>query len=1056
MPYKGSKGSLFRHRPCRYKLISVGSLIAILLLSSIPLSSSDVAEAKDGYFASGSGVRLDPYIIEDVLDLQAMGRFPDLHYALLNDIDANITREWNSGAGFDPVGTREKPFTGSLDGRNMEITGLYIDRPDRGDVGLFGSLGSESFVKGVRLENVEVKGYSSVGALAGRSDRGMVSKVSARGSVEGGGERIGGIVGLNLGTVANCITHITILSSESDSGGIVGKNDGGSVLYSISNGDVEGGTATGGIVGLNVKGEIYECGSSSQVYGTIGVGGVVGWNEEGSIDLCFFQDRVEGLQYVGGITGSNYRGVVSNSHSDGNVFGTNRYCGGISGRNQEGSVVNSHYNIDGVLINGGDHVTIGGLFQGQYNDWIENGFALNIIDYSETLIPCGGHFEIYSVQGLKDLLGFSDRKGARFLLRSDLDLHDHPGFHIPYLGGCEFDGGGNVISNLRIDLPFSENVGLFGHNDGGTIMNLGLYGSRVNGTFRVGGLVGNNNGTVMNCHIEGELTGMNYVGGLIGVNHAQVRSSCSSGQVRGEESVGGLLGQNVAGSVLDCYSIADVRGFGANVGGLIGANWAPVERVYSTGSVEGSGVMTGGLIGLNVNDQNLNSCFWDILTSSTDIGIGGGSTRGALGSSTPVMKMKGTYSDWDLTTTWCMLDQITYPYFKFQDRTPPRAVAGSDQFVDEGVYVVFDGSASDDNIGIDNYTWTIDNEDAVLYGKHPAHRFPIGGVYTVMLNVSDPSGNRDTDIMIVSVRDITPPVAEAGEDLLVDKGAHVVFNGSSSRDAQKIVNYTWTFEYGKAIVVLFGVINGFTFNVVGIYPVRLRVSYPSGSFSEDVMNLTVRDASIRLANAGEDLIVPIGTEVILNGAFSLDDAQVKMFSWRFEYNESVRTIYGRSLAFTFDISGRYDAKLRVQDVYGNIFDDTVSITVIDTGIVKGIVLDENGDPVKGAQVKITASNDEEYSIETGTNGSFSLEIFHGPFSWIVAKDGYEHIYGDGEIAPMEEMFLDLSGDPMVRERGSGSLILILLLISIMALAAAGIAMFLLRRKKGDTLENVSR
>jgi hypothetical protein len=54
---------------------------------------------------TGSGTVGDPYIIYDVTDLQAMNNSLAAYYELANDIDASATSGWNSGKGFDPIGS---------------------------------------------------------------------------------------------------------------------------------------------------------------------------------------------------------------------------------------------------------------------------------------------------------------------------------------------------------------------------------------------------------------------------------------------------------------------------------------------------------------------------------------------------------------------------------------------------------------------------------------------------------------------------------------------------------------------------------------------------------------------------------------------------------------------------------------------------------------------------------------------------------------------------------------------------------------------------------------
>ena len=95
------------------------------------------------------------------------------------------------------------------------------------------------------------------------------------------------------------------------------------------------------------------------------------------------------------------------------------------------------------------------------------------------------------------------------------------------------------------------------------------------------------------------------------------------------------------------------------------------------------------------------------------------------------------------------------------DIMKPVAVAGPDQVIGEGTLVTFDGSGSEDNIGIVNYTWTFNDGtgDIELYGVASSHTFNLLGVYTVTLNVVDAAGLRDADTLNVSVQDVTTPIS---------------------------------------------------------------------------------------------------------------------------------------------------------------------------------------------------------------------------------------------------------------------------------------------------------
>ena len=129
------------------------------------------------------------------------------------------------------------------------------------------------------------------------------------------------------------------------------------------------------------------------------------------------------------------------------------------------------------------------------------------------------------------------------------------------------------------------------------------------------------------------------------------------------------------------------------------------------------------------------------------------------------------------------------------DITLPIADAGPDQIIDQGTTWTFDGSGSYDNLVFLNYTWTFmySDDEEVLFGYLPSFTFNTPGDFSIKLNVSDEAGNWNEDSMIMSVRDVTPPVSEAGEDQTVTVGSIVVLNGSLSNDNNAIKKYSRCF-----------------------------------------------------------------------------------------------------------------------------------------------------------------------------------------------------------------------------------------------------------------------
>ncbi|MGA8848311.1 MAG: NosD domain-containing protein [Dehalococcoidia bacterium] len=356
---------------------------------------------------------------------------------------------------------------------------------------------------------------------------------------------------------------------------------------------------------------------NAAVTGHRAVGGLVGTNG-GAVTNCYSTGTMTGFTSVGGLMGANIMGIVSNSYSTGSVNGTEA-VGGLVGFNDWGIVKNSYYDYDEVLINSENIITTGALFGADFEQWLANG---KFLDVNERLSQEDGYYVINNVSDFKQLLAFGQDGSLKFRLKNNLDLDSDPNLYIPYLAG-EFDGNGHKISNLSFNFDFvsQAQVGLFGYlASGGKITQVGVENVNISADFFVGGLVGDNRGTVSNSYATGRVTSEDVTGGLVGYNVGIVANSYSSGDPTSKYGyVGGLVGYNV-GTVTNSYSSGNVTG-NEYVGGLVGENDGTVSNSYSTGSVTGNN-LTGGLVGQN-GGSGVMSNTYSTTSVSGNISVGG-------------------------------------------------------------------------------------------------------------------------------------------------------------------------------------------------------------------------------------------------------------------------------------------------------------------------------------------------------------------------------------------------------------------------------------------------
>ena len=148
-----------------------------------------------------------------------------------------------------------------------------------------------------------------------------------------------------------------------------------------------------------------------------------------------------------------------------------------------------------------------------------------------------------------------------------------------------FDGQGETISNLEIDMSSKSDVGLFGYTSNGEIKNFTLNNAKVVGYLDVGAVAGTPyTSKYTNISVTGliQVEGFSYVGGALGKNaYANVTNvdviGSKGSYVKAESGyyrtyLGGLIGFMGEGShtVSDCDVAIDVTGSTCNVGGILG------------------------------------------------------------------------------------------------------------------------------------------------------------------------------------------------------------------------------------------------------------------------------------------------------------------------------------------------------------------------------------------------------------------------------------------------------------------------------------------------------
>ena len=125
----------------------------------------------------------------------------------------------------------------------------------------------------------------------------------------------------------------------------------------------------------------------------------------------------------------------------------------------------------------------------------------------------------------------------------------------------------------------------------------------------VGGICGcKDDKNIQNSYNSGNITGNSSVGGIIGFNIGGAVQDCyNNGTVTGKGKdqwglarVGGVVGQN-NGNILNCYNVKDVSSQYKNVGGITGHNSGKCENVYNIGTITKGSIIASAEIGSKSN-----------------------------------------------------------------------------------------------------------------------------------------------------------------------------------------------------------------------------------------------------------------------------------------------------------------------------------------------------------------------------------------------------------------------------------------------------------------------
>lgn len=495
-------------------------------------------------------------------------------------------------------------------------------------------------------------GYTYLGGVAGVNGGLIQSAYPAQGCAVRGDSYVGGIAGVNLGGDAEASKGLIICTENNSTGtveanryagGVAGANVGSISLYGQLQSSVTAADYAGGVAGINTtynayKGRIYGAeNTNGTVLGSVNAakyaGGVAGTN---SAEITRVENHASvraSTQYAGGIAGVNDEvGTISYcSHASGNaaaVYATNGEAGGIAGNNNKNALIeNVQVRADVTAANG----TAGGVTATNFgiigqDSGLESSSSVSNCTITGTSESIGAVAAYNGKDATIRNVKLAANANVRFSTPA-VTIGGLAGMNEGAVTGCQVgngalaldDGlragtntvtlGGAVgrttadgkVSETNVLLDLTQNLdkytnlgGVAGQNDGtldqctysgtmgGNADTDGLVsvGARSTGST-VGGIAGLNNSTITGCEVKYIKLQVSGISNITTTQTADEKLASAS-------HVGGIAGRNNA-EIVNSYVATESSSNGA--GSIITARYGFVGGVAGSnnGTIKGSG-----------------------------------------------------------------------------------------------------------------------------------------------------------------------------------------------------------------------------------------------------------------------------------------------------------------------------------------------------------------------------------------------------------------------------------------------------------------------------------
>lgn len=396
-------------------------------------------------------------------------------------------------------------------------------------------------------------GYTYLGGVAGVNGGLIQSAYLVKDCAVRGDSYVGGIAGVNLGgdTAASICTgdnsSTGTVEANRYAGGVAGANVGSISLSGKLQSSVTATGYAGGVAGINTdKGSIYSAeNTTGTVWGSVTAanyaGGVAGTNRAEITRVDNHASVRASTQYAGGIAGENAAGGTISycSHAQNPIYATNGEAGGIAGNNNKDALIENVQVSAAVTAANG---TAGGVTATNFGiigqgSGLENNSSVSGCTISGTSESIGAIAAYNRKDATIRNVRLAENANVRFSTPA-VTIGGLAGMNEGTVTGCKVENGALALNDgLRAGTNTVTLGGAVGRTTAdGTVSSTDVLldlTQNLDKYTNLGGVAGQNDGTLERCTYSGTMGGNADTDGLVSVG---ARSTGST--------VGGIAGLN--------------------------------------------------------------------------------------------------------------------------------------------------------------------------------------------------------------------------------------------------------------------------------------------------------------------------------------------------------------------------------------------------------------------------------------------------------------------------------------------------------------------------------